>query len=240
MNLYIQLFIIFMITYYLFFTGRKSTKSIEKQIINQVDKKIENFRGSTFGSRTVNNMFTPYNKNYTDLNDLSLPKAKNLYPIDFDVTSINKKRVKYLKSVDRTLDEIRLLANEDKETIYNVQSRNPIPIDSNPKPFLFLSEYLVNKLNLLSANLYTIEFVKFNEIKGEEVDEQFKVNFKMEFKMKTKKDSYEDKKNDFKFNVKADVIINKPNSQLKTNGKVFFRTLFVDEDLVNHYMPYNV
>ena len=71
MNLYIQLFIIFMITYYLFFTGRNSTKSIKKQLINQVDKKIENFKGSTFGSRTLNNMFTPYSKNYTDLNDLS-------------------------------------------------------------------------------------------------------------------------------------------------------------------------
>ena len=58
--------------------------------------------------------------------------------------------------------------------------------------------------------------------------------------MKTKKDSYEDKKNEFKFNVKTDVIINKPNQLLKTNGKVFFRTLFVDEDLVNHYMPSNI
>jgi len=82
-------------------------------------------------------MFTPYSKNYTDLNDLSLPKAKNLYPIDFDVTSINKKRVKYLKAVNSSLDEIRLLANEDKETIYNVQTRNPTPINNDPNHFYF-------------------------------------------------------------------------------------------------------
>lgn len=230
MNLYFQLFIIFMLTYYLFFYGKKS-KNV---------KKVEKFSGNkTYGSRTVN-FLTPYGKNYTDLNDLSLPKSKNMYPIDFDVTSIDKKRVKYLKAVNNSLDEIRLLANKDQETIYNIQSRNPIPIDNNPKPFLFLSEYLVNKLNLLSANLYTIEFLKFNEIKGEEVDEQYKVEFKMQFKMKTKKDTYEDKKNEFIFNVKTDVIINKPNALLKTTGKVFFRTLFIDEDLVSHYMPANV
>ena len=232
MNLYIQLSIIFMITYYLFFSGRKSTVPIKKT--------VEKFKGSTFGSRTLNNMFTPYNKSYTDLNDLSLPKSKNLYPIDFDVTSLDKKRIKYVRAVNNSLDEIRLLANEDKETVYNIQNRNPAPIDSNPKPFTFLSEYLVNKLNLLSANLYTIEFVKFNDIKGEEVDEQYKVELKMEFKMKTKKDSYADKKNNFKFNVTSDVIINKPSSLLKTTGKVFFRTLFVDEDLVNHFMPSNI
>ena len=108
MNLYIQLFIIFMITYYLFFYGKKS-KNV---------KKVEKFAGNTtYGSRTVNNMFTPYSKNYTDLNDLSLPKSKNMYPIDFDVTSLDKKRVKYLKAVNNSLDEIRLLANKDQETI---------------------------------------------------------------------------------------------------------------------------
>jgi len=228
MNLYIQLFIIILITYYLFFKKSESNKKVEK-----------------FGfKRTVGsglNMIPMYvKKNYTDLNDLSLPKSKTRYPIDFDVTSLNKERVKYLKAIDNSLDQIRLLANDNKEAIYNVQERNPIPIDANPQPFLFLADYLVDKLNLMSANLYNVQFVKFNEIKGEEVDEQYKVEFKMAFNMKTKKESYEDKKNDFSFVVKADTIINKPNSLFNTTGRVFFRTLFVDEDLVNHYMPANI
>ena len=31
-----------------------------------------------------------------------------------------------------------------------------------------------------------------------------------------------------------------PNSMYNIPGSIFFRTLFVDEDLTNHYLPYNL
>lgn len=226
MNLYIQLFIILIITYYLFFYKNKAVKKIEKFVKN-------------IGIRR-NMIPSHYNIRHYDLNDLALTKPKTAYPIDYNISSLDKRKVKYFKFINSSLDEIRLLSNNKKETTYNIQDRNPTPINNKQEPFLFIKDYLVDKLNLMSRNLYTVEFIKFNEIIGEEIDEQYKVEFKMLFKLRTKKESHSDKNSEYTFNVSAETIINKPNSMYNIPGSIFFRTLFIDEDLTNHYLPYNL
>jgi len=226
MNLYIQLFIILIITYYLFFYKNKAVKKIEKFVTN-------------IGIR-LNMIPSHHNIRHYDLNDLALTKPKTAYPIDYNLSSLDKRKVKYFKFINSSLDEIRLLSNNKKETTYNIQDRNPTPINNKEEPFLFIKDYLVDKLNLMSRNLYTVEFIKFNEIIGEEIDEQYKVEFKMLFKLRTKKESHSDKNSEYTFNVSAETIINKPNSTYNIPGSIFFRTLFIDEDLTNHYLPYNL
>jgi hypothetical protein len=244
-----QLFIILIITYYLFFfkEDRLNKKVLNKKVLNKkvlnkrvLNKKIEKFKGNTtYGSRTVN-MLTVYNKNYTDLNDLSQSKPKTYYPLEFTESILNKKKIKYLKAIDQSLDMIRLLANDNKETSYNLQDRNPTPIDNNSKPFEFIANYLVEKLNLMGRNLYNVAFVKFIDINGEEIDEQYKVDLKMQFTITIKKEGFSDKKEQHFFVVKSEAVINKPNLALNTKGNIFFRSLFIDDTSVNHYAPYNI
>jgi len=212
MNLYLQLFIILIITWYLFYY--KTPKKIEKM--------------------DTLNYYSQYRLNSYDLNDLSQSQPKRYYPLDFD-NDLDKKKLKYFKAVNDSLDRIRLLVNKNQEVIYNPQDRNPSPIDNNSKPFEFIAKYLVNKITDMGRNLYTVSFIKFNRIEGEEIDEQYKVNLEMEFSINIRKESYSDKKNKYTFTVKTEAVINKANQRYNTNGNVFFRTLFIDDKETNDY-----
>lgn len=225
MDLYLQLFIIFMLTYYLFFyNDKKYTKKSSKK--NSKKKIIEKL--------SIPNYAQQYYLNRYDINDLNQSKPKRYYPLDFGL-DYNKKKIKYLKAINTSLDQIRLLANKDKETSYNVQNRNPVRIEGNPAPFEFFSKYLTEKLNDMGRNLYNVSFIKFTNIDGEEIDEQYKVNLDMEFSVKIKKESFGDKVDIHKFKVKSDLIINKPNPMLKIDGSVFIRKMFIDHKDVNDF-----
>ena len=213
MNLYFQLGLIIVITWYLFYYKEKS-RNIEKM--------------------DVYNYHSQYRLNAYDLNDLSLSKPKHHYPLDFD-NDLDQKKLKYFKAVNDSLDRIRLLANRDQETIYNAQNRNPTPIEGNSKPFEFIAKYLENKMNDMSRNLYKVSFNKFNNIEGEEIDDQYKVNLDINFSINIRKESYSDKKKFYTFNVKSEAVINKAKPRYNIKGNVFFRTLFVDDNDVNEY-----
>jgi hypothetical protein len=74
MNLYLQLFIILIITWYLFYY--KTPKKIEKM--------------------DTLNYYSQYRLNSYDLNDLSQSQPKRYYPLDFD-NDLDKKKLKYFK-----------------------------------------------------------------------------------------------------------------------------------------------
>jgi hypothetical protein len=105
---------------------------------------------------------------------------------------------------------------------------------------MFVAKYLTDKMNQLSANLYDVKFVKFNEIIGEEIDEQYKVYLTMNFSVKLRKESYSDKNSIYNFAVKSEAVINKANPLYGKVGTVFFRTLFIDERLVDEFLPSNL
>jgi hypothetical protein len=65
---------------------------------------------------------------------------------------------------DYDLDEVKAKLNKFQE---EVKAQN--------------TEYLVNKITDMGRNLYTVSFIKFNRIEGEEIDEQYKVNLEIEF-----------------------------------------------------------
>lgn len=218
MNLYLQLFIIFMITYYLFYYREK--KTVENYVFNIPD-------------------YTQKKLNGYDLNDLSLERPKHYNSLDYGYT-MDSKRIKYLKGINDSLNRIRLLVNKDRETTYNIQNRNPTPIEGDPKPFMFVAKYLTDKMNQLSANLYDVTFVKFNKIIGEEIDEQYKVYLGMNFSVKLRKESHSDKNSVYNFSVKSEAVINKANILYGKVGTVFFRTLFIDERLVDEFLPSNL
>jgi len=182
----------------------------------------------------IYNYYSQYRLNSYDLNDLSQSKSKRYYPLDFD-NDLDKKKLKYFKAVNDSLDRIRLLANRNQETIYNTQHRNPTPIEGSSKPFEFIAKYLENKMNDMGRNLYRVSFNKFNNIEGEEIDDQYKVNLDMEFSITIRKESYSDNKKNYTFKVKTEAVINKANPRYNTKGNVFFRTLFVDDDETNEY-----
>lgn len=222
MNLYTQLFIILILTYYLFFNGKP-----ENSLKNKTIEKLSIF-----------NHAQQYKPNFYDLNDLSQSKPKRYFPLDFG-DNLDKKKIKYLKAINDSLDKIRLLVNKDKETIYNVQNRNPIPIENKSEPFEFIPKYLVEKLNQLSRNLYRVTFVKFINVEGEEIDEQYKVNLIMRFSTIIRKEGHSDTNAQYIFDVKTEAVINKPNVQLRTKGSIFFRSIFIDDNQVNDFMTYN-
>jgi hypothetical protein len=145
-----------MITYYLFYYREKKT-------LEHLTYKFASGTGSGGG----------YNPDYTsringyDLNDLSLERPKHYNSLDFGYT-LDTKKIKYLKGINNSLNKIRLLVNKNRETTYNIQNRNPVAIEGNPRPFMFVAKYLTDKMNQLSANLYDVKFVDFNEIIGEE------------------------------------------------------------------------
>jgi len=222
-----------MITYYLFFYGRPESnkKTVEKY-------KVVGDSGGGIAAPWIPG-YNNYGSNSYDLNDLSLTKPKNNYPINIDVRLFDNKKVKYLKSINSSLDQIRLLVNKDKETKYNLQTRNPTPINNKPDPFMFVAKYLVEKLNHLSRNLYKVTFVKFISVSGEEIDEQYKVDLEMQFSTIIRKESHTDKNAQYLFNVKTEAVINKPD-RYGTKGSMFFRTLFLDDKEINNFLPYNI
>jgi len=228
MNLYLQLFIIFMITYYLFYYREKKT-------LEHLTYKFASGTGSGGG----------YNPDYSsningyDLNDLSLERPKHYNSLDFGYT-LDTKKIKYLKGINNSLNKIRLLVNKNRETTYNIQNRNPVAIEGNPRPFMFVAKYLTDKMNQLSANLYDVKFVDFNEIIGEEIDEQYKVYLTMNFSVKLRKESHSDKNSVYNFSVKSEAVINKANPLYGKVGTVFFKTLFIDDRLVDEFLPSNL
>lgn len=212
MNLYLQLGLIIVITWYLFYYKEK--KTIEKM--------------------DIYNYHSQYRLNSYDLNDLSLTQPKHYYPLDFD-NDLDVKKLKYFKAVNDSLDRIRLLANRNQETTYNVQDRNPTPIEGTSKPFEFIAKYLENKMNDMGRNLYKVSFNKFKNIEGEEIDDQYKVNLTMEYSLTIRKESYSDKKKNYTFVAKTEAIINKAQPRYNIKGNVFFRTLFLDDNQTNEY-----
>ena len=64
-------------------------------------------------------------------------------------------------------------------------------------------------------------------------------NYKLIFRITIKKEGFSDKKEQHFFLVKSEAVINKPNLSLNTKGNVFFRTLFINDTIINHYAPYN-
>jgi hypothetical protein len=243
MNLYFQLGLIIVITWYLFYYKEKSI--IEKyRGVGRYGRTVFSSgagfngggRGGGIASLATANYYSQYRQNSYDLNDLSQSRPKYYYDMEFD-NDLDQKKIKYFKAVDDSLDRIRLLANKNQETIYNTQDRNPTPIESNPKPFEFIAKYLENKMNDMGRNLYKVTFNKFKNIQGEEIDEQYKVFLDMEFSIKIRKESYSDKKSDYTFVAVSEAVINKANPRYNTKGNVFFRTLFVDNKDVNEYRP---
>jgi hypothetical protein len=249
MNFWIQLFIIFLVAYYLFYHNDHNSKKIVEKYKRLGSMGGGTIRGSFKGSGGrgfsgigtslwTPNYYSQYRLNSYNLNDLSQSQAKRYYPLDFP-DKLDKKKVKYLKAINESLGMIGALVNKNKETTYNVQDRNPTPIENNPKTFNFVSSYLESKLNELSRNLYTVKFEKFINVSGEEVDEQYNVYMDMQFSVVIKKESYSDTKPTHIFIVKANAIINKPDIRLNKKGTIFFRSMFVDDKFVNDYMTYN-
>ena len=224
--------------------GNNSIDNDESNLISypidlgyKVDKKLKN----KIKLKSINKIkLKPANKvkEYEENNNQQ-SVASGYYPLDFGY-DLDKKKIKYLKAVDDSLDRIRLLVNKDRQVLYNVQDRNPIKIDNNPKPFEFIAKYLVEKLNIFSRNLYNLSFIKFNSINGEEIDDQYLVLLSMQFSIKMKKEGLSDKITKNEFNIITEVIINKPNVVLDKKGDIYFRQIYVNDKFVNNYAPANI
>ena len=239
MNLYTQIIIIIVLTYFLFFYQKKLSKIIESDISPLTVTSTP----STAKPKIVEHLTPPFYMNYKsnnyDINDLNLEYSKRYYPITFDGDA-SMKQQKYIKALNDDLSQIRQLVNKNKELLYNVDNLKANPIISTPEPFLFIPKYLVDKLNILNGQFYKVTFIDFKKIIGEETRTQFKVTLDMNFNLYLRKETLEDTNDSHKIVIKSTVVINKqPTFRIKQNPEIFFRTLFIDDKFANDFMPKN-
>jgi len=225
MNLYLKIFILLLIIYILF--------------IYNGDNLVENM--------DIYNYYSQYRLNNYDFNDLNIEKSKRFYPINYsqwpsnpDYTKKNKKKIKYLKAINISFDQIRNEINNNREIQYNPNNQDSYSVANNPKYFNFMTDYLVERLNIMSRNLYKVNFTKILNISGYQTNQQMTVDMKFQFTIKIRKEGLSDTSDTHSFNVNTSFVINKINIDKNKMKNVFFRTLFVDDSLINDYMPYNV
>jgi hypothetical protein len=243
MNLYSQILIIIVVTYFLFYFKRNASR-IDVSHISPVSVTTTTTTDSTTKPKIVEHLTPPFYMNYKsnnyDLNDLNLEHSKRYYPLNFDGET-SMKQQKYIKAINENLSQIRQLVNKNKELLYNVNNLKVNSIISTPEPFLFIAKYLVDKLNFLgNSQFYKVTFIEFKKIIGEETKAQFKVTLDMRFNLLLKKESPEDTEDSHKIVIKSTVVINKPATiRFKQNPEIFFRTLFIDDKFANDFMPKN-
>jgi len=245
MNLYAQIIVIIILTYFLFYY-QKSKAKITSDTISPVSNASSTASSniSSTNSRIVEHLTPPFYMNYKsnnyDLNDLNLERAKRYYPISFDGDNSMKKQ-KYIPALNENLSQIRQLVNKNKELLYNVNNAKANPIISTPEPFLFIAKYLTDKMNILgNSQFYKLSFVEFKKIIGEETRFQFKVDLDMKFNLFIKKESPEDDDETHILVIKSTVVINKPPTlRIRQNPEIFFRTLYIDDKFGNDFMPRN-
>lgn len=223
MNLYIKIFILLLILYILF--------------IYKGDKIVENM--------DIYNYYSQYRLNNYDFNDLNIEKSKRFYPINWTNwptakdAKLNKKKIKYLKAINVSFDQIR---NEINKNIieYRPGFQDSYIIPKNSKSFNFIIDYLVDRLNIMSRNLYKIDFIKILDISGYQTNTQMTTVMKFQFLIKIRKEGLSDTADTHLFNINTSFVMNKLNIDQNKMKNVFFKTLFVDDKLVNDYMPYNI
>jgi len=238
MNLYTQIIIIIILTYF-FFYYKKSQARVTESDISPLAPQIT----PTPKPKIVEHLTPPFYMNYKsnnyDINDLNQEFSKRYYPISFDGETTMKTQ-KYIKALNDDLNQIRQLVNKNKELLYNVNNLKTSPIINTPEPFLFITKYLVDKLNLLNGQFYKVSFIEFTKVIGEETITQFKVVLDMKFNLFVKRETLVDINDSNIIIIKSTVVINKPSTfKIKQNPEIFFRTLYVDDKFANDYMPRN-
>jgi hypothetical protein len=239
MNLYIKISILLLILYILF--------------IYKGDKTIENM--------DIYNYYSQYRLNNYDFNDLNLEKSKRFYPINYGSNDaynksayyssknkrpmgiyfkLNKKKIKYLKAVNISFDEIRNEINNNGIIEYSPKGQISYKVSNNSKAFDYIFEYLIDRLNIMSRNLYNITFNKILDVSGYQTNTQMTIEMLFQLSIKIRKEGFGDTTDTHVFNVKSSFIINKINIDEKKMINVFIRTLFIDDKIVNDYMQYNV
>jgi hypothetical protein len=224
MNFYIKIFILFLIIYILFLHRDNKEKKVKK------NKNIENM--------DIYNYADQYRLNNYDINDLNLERSKRTYPINYE-PRLDKKNIKYLKAVNVSLEELMREINKDDEILYNTNNQLVYKLEKTKDQFNFIILHLAKRLNEMSRNLYEIKFNKIVEVNGEQTSEQSKVEMKLNFSIKARKEGLSDKNKTYDFDVKILFILNKLGLDKTKMDGVFIRNLFVDDIVVNDYMPHN-
>jgi len=224
MNFYIKIFILFLIIYILFLHRDNKEEIVKK------NKNVENM--------DIYNYADQYRLNNYDINDLNLERSKRTYPINYE-PRLDKKNIKYLKAVNVSLEELMREINKDEEILYNTNKQLVYKLQKIKDQFNFIILHLVKRLNEMSRNLYQIKFNKIIEVNGEQTSEQSKVEMKLNFSIKARKEGLSDRKRTYDFNVRILFIVNKLGLDKTKMDGVFIRNLFVDDIVVNDYMPHN-
>lgn len=224
MNFYIKIFILFLIIYILFLHRDNKEEIVKK------NKNVENM--------DIYNYADQYRLNNYDINDLNLERSKRTYPINYE-PRLDKKNIKYLKAVNVSLEELMREINKDEEILYNTNKQLVYKLQKTKDQFNFIILHLVKRLNEMSRNLYEIKFNKIIEVNGEQTSEQSKVEMKLNFSIKARKEGLSDRKRTYDFNVRILFIVNKLGLDKTKMDGVFIRNLFVDDIVVNDYMPHN-
>jgi hypothetical protein len=194
------------------------------------DKNVENM--------DIYNYADQYRLNNYDINDLNIERSKRTYPINYE-PRLDKKNIKYLKAVNVSLEQIMREVNKDDEILYNTNKQIVYKLEKTKDQFNFIILHLVKRLNEMSRNLYQIKFNKILEVNGEQTSEQSKVEMKLNFSIRYRKEGHSDKNQTYKFNVKILFMHNKLGLDKTRMDGVFIRNLFVDDIVVNDYMPHN-
>jgi hypothetical protein len=224
MNFYIKIFILFLIIYILFLH-----RDNKEEIVNK-NKNVENM--------DIYNYADQYRLNNYDINDLNLERSKRTYPINYE-PRLDKKNIKYLKAVNVSLEELMREINKDEEILYNTNKQLVYKLQKTKDQFNFIILHLAKRLNEMSRNLYEIKFNKIVEVNGEQTSEQSKVEMKLNFSINSRKEGLSDRKRTYDFNVRILFIVNKLGLDKTKMDGVFIRNLFVDDIVVNDYMPHN-
>jgi len=224
MNFYIKIFILFLIIYILFLHRDNKEEIVKK------NKNVENM--------DIYNYADQYRLNNYDINDLNLERSKRTYPINYE-PRLDKKNIKYLKAVNVSLEELMREINKDEEILYNTNKQLVYKLQKTKDQFNFIILHLVKRLNEMSRNLYQIKFNKIIEVNGEQTSEQSKVEMKLNFSINSRKEGLSDRKRTYDFNVRILFIVNKLGLDKTKMDGVFIRNLFVDDIVVNDYMPHN-
>ena len=222
MNFYIKIFILLLIIYILFLH--------KDNCISKVSKVLENM--------DIYNYADQYRLNNYDINDLNLEGSKRTYPINY-APRLDKKNIKYLKAINISFEQLMKEVNRDQEMLYNTNKQIVYKLDKSIDQYNFIIYYLVDRLNEMSRNLYSVKFNKILKLEGEQTPDQYKVSMILSFSLKTRKEGLSDKVMVNNFNVRTLFILNKLKLDRSKMEGVFIRNLFVDDRAVNDFMPQN-
>ena len=196
----------------------------------------------------IYNYYSQYRLNNYDFNDLNLVKSKRFYPINSNIkdnyskdgfyTKLNRKKIKYLKAINISFDQIRNEINDNTDIQYMPNNMESDRISKDFNYFRFFVEYLVKRLNSMSSNLYKISFIKILDISGFESNNQINADMIFQLSIKIRKEGLSDTSDSHVFNVKTSFVHNIVNNNRIKN--IFIRTLFIDDNIVNDYLAYNV